>query len=406
MSGSVRASRHGVCAGFTLIEMLVATTIMLAVTAGVFAVIAPTRMAFQAQPEAADMQQRMRAAVDTLRNDLLAAGAGPTAPSTVRGPLLRFVAPVMPYRFGRDRGDPASGVFYRTNAISILSVPFTTAEGRITAARGAGGAIEVDVAPNCGAGPIPDRLCGFQRDMRALLVTAAGVFDTATITSVAGLTLQLDANVGPAAFGDGSATIAEIAMHTYYLKADPQTNTFQLMHYDGGVADFPVIDNVVALRFAYYGDPMPPALLPGVDLNDRAAGPWTTYGPRPPPPMRDDLNDAWPAGENCVFAVVDGAHVSRVGALVANAGSLALLPPALLTDGPWCPDDASPWRFDADLLRVRQVRVMLRVQVGSAALRGPAGVLFTRGGTADAGRWIPDQEVEFDVSPRNLNSGR
>jgi hypothetical protein len=114
----------------------------------------------------------------------------------------------------------------------------------------------------------------------------------------------------------------------------------------------------------------------------------------------------WPAGENCVFTVVDGVHVPRVGVMVPDAGSLAVLQPPMLTDGPWCPDAMSPWRFDADLLRVRRMRVTFRVQVGATALRGPAGVLFTHGGTADVGRWIPDQEIELDVAPRNLNSGR
>ena len=49
----------------------------------------------------------------------------------------------------------------------------------------------------------------------------------------------------------------------------------------------------------------------------------------------------------------------------------------------------------------------LRVETASAALRGPAGVLFTNGGTSTGGsRWVPDQEVHFEVAPRNLNVGR
>jgi hypothetical protein len=40
-------------------------------------------------------------------------------------------------------------------------------------------------------------------------------------------------------------------------------------------------------------------------------------------------------------------------------------------------------------------------------MRGPAGALFTNGGTAKAGtRLIPDQEVSFDITPRNMNLGR
>jgi hypothetical protein len=78
-----------------------------------------------------------------------------------------------------------------------------------------------------------------------------------------------------------------------------------------------------------------------------------------------------------------------------------------LTDGPFCPDNANANRWDADLLRIRKIGVTLRVQTAVAALRGPAGVLFTRGGTSRGGtKWVPDQELHFDISPRNLNLGR
>jgi hypothetical protein len=51
--------------------------------------------------------------------------------------------------------------------------------------------------------------------------------------------------------------------------------------------------------------------------------------------------------------------------------------------------------------------VTLRVQAAHSALRGPAGTLFTRGGTSRGGPgFVPDQEIRFEVSPRNLNLGR
>jgi hypothetical protein len=80
---------------------------------------------------------------------------------------------------------------------------------------------------------------------------------------------------------------------------------------------------------------------------------------------------------------------------------------AQLTNGPWCPDGGFPSRFDADLLRVRKIGVMLRVQVASAELRGPAGALFRRGGTSNSARTlVPDQEIRFEITPRNFNLGR
>jgi hypothetical protein len=53
------------------------------------------------------------------------------------------------------------------------------------------------------------------------------------------------------------------------------------------------------------------------------------------------------------------------------------------------------------------VRVKLRVQVAVDSLRGPAGTLFRYGGTSSgAERYVPDQEIAFDVTPRNMNLGR
>jgi hypothetical protein len=86
---------------------------------------------------------------------------------------------------------------------------------------------------------------------------------------------------------------------------------------------------------------------------------------------------------------------------------LVKLAAAQLTDGPFCPNNTDGNRWDADLLRIRKVGVTLRVQSAVAALRGPAGALFTRGGTSRGGnKWVPDQELHFDLSPRNLNLGR
>ena len=56
--------------------------------------------------------------------------------------------------------------------------------------------------------------------------------------------------------------------------------------------------------------------------------------------------------------------------------------------------------------RARRVRVTLRVEAAAASLRGPAGPLFLRSGTSTtAERYVPDREVQFDVAPRNLDSG-
>jgi Prokaryotic N-terminal methylation motif len=56
----------------------------------------------------------------------------------------------------------------------------------------------------------------------------------------------------------------------------------------------------------------------------------------------------------------------------------------------------------ADLSRVSQVGLRVRIEAASASLRGPAGYLFRRAGTTnDARRWLPDVELRFTIALRN-----
>ena len=91
--------------GFTVIEMMVATALIVAVMGAIFTLVNPARATFQAQGEVADMHQRLRAALDMLAADLRAAGG------------------VRPYRVGGTRDDAAAGIYYRPDTISLLGVP-------------------------------------------------------------------------------------------------------------------------------------------------------------------------------------------------------------------------------------------------------------------------------------------
>jgi hypothetical protein len=58
-------------------------------------------------------------------------------------------------------------------------------------------------------------------------------------------------------------------------------------------------------------------------------------------------------------------------------------------------------------LRIRRVRVRVRVEAAPDALRGAAGPLFARPGTAArAASLVPDQEAVLDVVPRNYATER
>jgi prepilin-type N-terminal cleavage/methylation domain-containing protein len=394
-------------AGFTLVEMLIAMAVMLLILGGVFQAFNPAQGSYQTQPEVADMQQRLRVGTDRLYNGIIVAGAGIYSGAAV-GTLGQFFAPVLPYLVGPLHNDPASGVFFRDDAITIFHVPTTASQCTIRDKMPQPSSeVKVNAEPGC---PANDPLCGFEEGMRVIIFDETGSFDFFTITQVQSDSLHLQHRppINPADFSkayDVGAVISQVNTDAYYWRRDPATDTFQLMHYDLFQNDVPLIDDVVGLRFEYIGEAAPPVLrAPVTD----PVGPWTSYGPKPPALGVDVASDSWPAGENCAFTIdpATGLHVSRLATL-GGPGTLTALTAAQLSDGPWCPDAANLNRYDADLHRVRQIRVSFRVQTGVAVLRGPAGVLFNRGGTGQqAARLVPDQGVQFDVTPRNLNLGR
>ena len=396
--------------GFSVVEMLIATAIMMAITGAVFGLMNPAHGTFKTQPEVSDMQQRLRISVDTLQKDLLMAGAGTYSGSRV-GTLGNFMATIVPDREGNITPDPP-GTFKCTttfceslgasDAITILYVPPTSAQTTIRDAMPANSAeLKVDPQPGC---PSNDELCGFKEGMQVMIFDETGAYDVFSITNVQTSALHLQhKGVQLSKAYDENASIAQVASYTYWLKTDTAAETYQLMRYDGYQTDLPVAENIVGLAFEYFGEPAAPTLLK--PLTD-SKGPWTNYGPKPPV-VGVDPNDAWGPGENCLFTVVDGKHAARSTMPSLGNGPLVKLTKAMLTDGPFCPDSSAGNRYDADLLRVRKVKVTLRVQVAAKTLRGPAGTLFMRAGTSQgAYGFVPDQEISFEVTPRNLNFGR
>jgi hypothetical protein len=217
--------------GFSIVELLIASAMTMAVVGAILAVVNPAQLMFRAQGDAADVHQRLRAAADTIGADVRAATA------------------LRPYRVGATRDDTALGVYYRPDTLTVLGVPSSP------------------------------------------------------------LSLDVDAS------------------RTYYLRSAAPPGTFQLMQYDGGLSDLPMLDHVVRLSFDYFG-------------------PATAGGP------------------------------------------LVRLEPATLVDGPWI-EDAAHRMFDADLLRVREVRALLRLESTDPLLR----------------RLVPDAEIVLHMAVRNIPDG-
>ncbi|HEY1910351.1 MAG TPA: prepilin-type N-terminal cleavage/methylation domain-containing protein [Vicinamibacterales bacterium] len=387
--------------GFSLIESIVAMAITLTVTAGIFGMVHPARRTTAAELEVADLQQRLRVAADALSRDLLLAGAGSYL-GPHDGALGLYLPPVMPSRQGATGDDPPGA--FTNDRITLLYVPPTAAETTLLADL-TPGSLTMELAPKAGC-PGGANLCGFARNLSVLVYDEHGNYDLFPVESVDDGLSQIIVSKPPDALSTtyaAGAKVVEAVSRTYALRTDPATGSLQLTTYDGTYnAEVPVVDHVVRLSFDYFGEPLPPAI--SRPLSDES-GPWTTYGPKPPDSTVKPT--AYPAGENCAFARdADGEPVPRLATLGAGPG-LVQLTAAQLTDGPWCPDAANANRWDADLLRIRKVAVTLRVEAAAPMLRGPAGPLFLNGGSARGGlAWVPDQEVRFEIAPRNLNLGR
>jgi len=103
---------------------------------------------------------------------------------------------------------------------------------------------------------------------------------------------------------DTIAVLGNTMTTTYYLKTDAS----ELMQYDGGVSDLPMVEHVVRLTFDYFGP---------VSSTDQ---------------------------------------------------SLVRFDPGILADGPWS-EDASHRLVDTDLLRISEVRIDIRLEATASSLR-------------------------------------
>lgn len=394
--------------GFTLVELLISMVVMIGITSAIFALADPARGTFRQQPEVADMQQRLRVGTTFLTSDLMMAGAGAPAGGQLMGSLMNFFAPIQPLRTGMIASDLGTGVLYRPDAITIMYVPPNAPHTYVVDPMPQPSSeLKVAEQPNC---PASSPLCGFHEGQRVIIFDQTGSFDDMTITHVqpAPLHLQHNKSIPGNTLSkryDVGSQIAVIEQRTYYLNSA----TNQLMVYNGDQRDEAIVDSVVGLRFEYFGDPRPSFVLkPATD----PAGPWTTYGPAPPALGATPYGfTSWEygPGANCIFEVDGGTglQVPRLDDLAPDSQALVVMGQGMLTDGPFCPDSTAASRFDADLLRIRKVGVVLRVQVPSSELRGPAGALFQNAGTGFSSRMmVPDQEIRFEITPRNFNLGR
>jgi len=298
-------NRHG----YILLELLISAAIACGTCAALFQFAVAAQAAVAAQGDAADQQQRLRVVSEAIRRDLAMAGAGASR-GTARGPLIRVLPPVVPARIGVTNPDPE--LTARTDRLSIVYVPDGRAQAALRSAMAtAASPLAIDGSPVCAAGTA----CDFAAGDRAIVYDPSregAPYELLTIGAVdLGRDLLIPAAPLSHAYPAG-ARIGLVTVRVYYLDA----GTRRLMVYDGDGSDVPLIDRVVSMRVTYLADPRPDALLsiPLTDLGGMAPQPLTL---------------------------------------------------AQLTDGPVAGE--APNRFDADLLRVRRIRIALTLQDESAA---------------------------------------
>lgn len=348
--------------GFSLIELVVTTLLVAVVGVLAVSVVSHGLRVARARPAAGDLHQRLRVAVEMIRSDLVAAGAG-LLHADGAAPLVQFFAPILPARTGAVAPDPGLSAF--SDRISILYVPEGAWLGRLAVdMSNPADPVPVDASfPGCPSAG----LCGFTEGSRAILIDRTGVgngHDVFTVTGVAGGLSHGPPNpLFSRAYTASETLLLPITQRVYYLDRPAR----RLMLYDGYVTDLPLVDHVSELTFAYYASPSP------LDVS------------RPPD-----------GSVSCLFS---GTPLTPA---LADLGGAAprLLNLAELQDGPDC--GAGPQRFDGDLLRIRRIRVTLRLEAASDDLRA-SGSTFSRPGTSRGGdSVVSDFEVSFDVSPRNL----
>jgi len=368
--------------GYSLIELLVSSAIMVTITGAIFSLVTPSQGTSQTAPEIADLQQRSRIGTDALFSELLMTGAG-TYQGPVRGALVNFFAPIVPRRVGRTNPDPLD--MFRTDTISMSYIPNTYSQTTISAAMpNVSSELKVTDQPNCPAG---EELCGFEEGMEVIIFDTSGNFDMFTITQVQDAAAHLQHRGQDLTYPyQTGASVTQVSRKIIYwcrpnsdriCPEDPTAS--QLRRYNGANTDIAIVDNVVGVTFEYFGDPNPPL--------------------QPKPPL---------GVENCLYDAAGG--YKNLPVLAADEGSLARLTAAILADA--APDTlemcgAGSSQYDPDLLRVRKVKVTLRVQAASPALRGANTLLFRNPGNAlESARQVPDYTVAFEVAPRNLNLTR
>jgi type II secretory pathway pseudopilin PulG len=195
------SARDAGAGGFSLVELLIAMAMMVAFGSVVMALIIAGQSMARMQPEAADLQQRARVALQTLGAELAVAGAGFDR-GPLAGSLARHFPPVVP---SSDGGITMWYIAGR-EAQTTLVAPF------------AQGAVDVFVESGDAFSPAST----------AIVLDSRGCRDVLRIDEVTSTSLRIRPGVRGCDY-DAGAAIGQGEVRTY--RVDPATR--QLLRRDG-----------------------------------------------------------------------------------------------------------------------------------------------------------------------------
>ena len=249
--------------GFTLVELLVATALLLGLMSVTGRVLLDLRTAIDVTTERADLQQRARVAVDALGSHLRGAGAGADH-GPAPGPLDQWIPVVLPGKPG-DTANLSAGV---TTFEVLPSVPSATL--RFDLPRG-GAAVDLEYRAGC---PAP---CGFFERITILIADVEGDFDLYVLTAVDGGS----ANVRRLDIGtdDGyvrGSAVWPVDLRTVYF----EERTRELRSFDGDRSDLPVVNDIADVQMEYLARSLDGSLAT-VDAAALEDGPWRGSGAAP-----------------------------------------------------------------------------------------------------------------------------
>jgi hypothetical protein len=240
--------------GFSLIELIISTALVLAVMGATFRLINQAYSAFYSEPDAPDATQKARVVVDTITHNLLAAGAD----------LARGIPAAAPSRRGVIDADPPESSF--DDRVSVVYAPPRAATTVVNGVAEQWNQLLVADQAGCLPG---NPLCGFRVDDLAIVGDETGAYDLFRIVRI---------EPGPPASLLGSASLSKlygrgaavtvVLSATFWLDVDQATGSGVVRKYDGDRTDAPLVDNVGGMMFEYFGE------AGRIDLARFSDGPW------------------------------------------------------------------------------------------------------------------------------------